>query len=142
MKNLFLLFPFLSVLLLARLDGRAEESKQRFCPLMVEDPAETDTFVEYKGVKVYLCCSSCKRQWNENPDYFAVVSAAQAPRLKAVARKDIEPLKQQFCPVYTDRRVHPKGPSLVHNGRTIYFCKQRALDRFKEDPGQFLKNLK
>lgn len=120
----------------------AAERPQKFCPLMVEDHAESDTFVEYKGVKVFMCCSSCKRQWAENPDYFAVVSQKQAPQLKAVASKKIKPLAQKFCPVYTDRRVHPKSPSLEYEGRTIYFCKQRALDRFKSSQERYAKNLK
>jgi len=132
---------FLTIVLICN-SGFASETKQKFCPLMVEDHAEMDTYVKYKGVKVYMCCSSCKRQWNENPDYFAVVSVKQAPQLKAVAKQDIKPLKQKFCPVYTDRRVHPKGPSLTHEGTKIYFCKERALERFKSSPERYLKNLK
>lgn len=142
MKKSHLIRSTLLTIILAANLSFATETKQKFCPLMVEDPAELDTYVEYKGVKVYLCCSSCKRQWKENPDYFAIVSIKQAPQLKAVARKDIKPLKQQFCPVYTDRRVHPEGPSLMHNGKKIYFSKERALERFKSSPERYLKNLK
>ena len=118
------------------------DGKQTLCPLMIEDEINPDTSVDYKGVKVFMCCSTCKRQWAENPDYFAVVSLKQAPQLKSVVDKKVKPLAQKFCPVYTDRRVHPKGPSVVHNGQKIYFCKKRALDRFKSNPDKYLKNLK
>ena len=139
--NRLLQSALLAVLLLGNASFAAEP-RQKYCPLMVEDAAEMDTYVEYKGVKVYLCCSSCKRQWNENPDYFAVVSVKQAPQLKAVANEEIKPLVQKFCPIYTDRRVHPKGPSLMHKGKKIYFSKVRALERFKTSPDRYLKNLK
>lgn len=139
------IIPLISALLLVHFAvqscGAADGNAQKLCPLMIEDSIETDTFVEYEGVKVYLCCSSCKRQWRENPDYFAVVSVAQAPQLKSVAKRDIQPLKQKFCPVYPDRRVHPKGPSIIYNGKRVYFCKQRALERFQSSPGRYLKNL-
>ncbi len=118
------------------------EPQQKFCPLMVEDPIDADEFVTYKGVKVYTCCGSCKVLWRQNPDYFAVVARAQAPQLAAVAPKDIKPLAQLFCPVYTDRRVHPKSLALVHNGRTIYFSRERARERFQENPDKFLQQLK
>jgi len=142
MENNRLLQTTLLALILVGNASFAAEPRQKYCPLMVEDAAEMDTFVKYKGVKVFLCCSSCKRQWNENPDYFAVVSVKQAPQLKPVASQEIKALDQEFCPVYTDRRVHPKGPSLVHNGKKIYFSKTRALERFQTSPDRYLKNLK
>lgn len=140
-----ILLPIATITFLIGLtaETNAEETatKQTLCPLMVEDEIDPDVFVEYKGVKVYMCCGTCEKQWKQNPDYFAVVSAPQAPALKAVASKKIKPLKQKFCPVYTDRRVHPKGPSLEYEGQTVYFSKKRALDRFKADPQRYLKGL-
>ncbi len=76
-----------------------EASKQTICPLMVEDEIDVEEFVTFKGVKVFMCCGSCKETWDKNPEYFAVVCQKQAPQLKAVASKKIKPLKQLFCPV-------------------------------------------
>ena len=115
--------------------------KQTLCPLMVEDEIDEEEFILYKGVKVFMCCGSCREMWAKNPDYFAVVCQEQAPQLKAVASTKIKPLKQKFCPVYTDTRVHPKSLSLEHKDRTIYFSKKRALARFKANPEKYLKNL-
>ena len=115
--------------------------KQKLCPLMVEDEIDVEEFVTYKGVKVFVCCGTCKKMWALNPAYFAVVSQKQAPQLAKVASKEIKPMKQLFCPVYTDTRVHPKNPFIEHNGKKIYFCKTRAVTRFKSNPAKYEKNL-
>ena len=118
-----------------------EASKQTRCPLMVDDEIDVEEFVTFKGVKVFMCCGSCKETWVKNPEYFAVVCQKQAPQLKAVASKKIKPLKQLFCPVYANHRVHPKSLSIEHDGKTIYFSKKRAVSRFKANPKKYLKNL-
>lgn len=115
--------------------------KQTLCPLMIEDEIDVEEFVTYKGVKVFVCCGTCKKMWVQNPDYYAVVSKKQAPQLAKVASKEIKPMKQLFCPVYADTRVHPKSPSIEHNGKKIYFCKTRAVTRFKSNPAKYEKNL-
>ena len=116
--------------------------KQTICPLMIEEEIDEEEFLIYKGVKVFTCCGTCKKMWKQNPDYYAVVSVKQAPQLAAVASKTIKPMKQQFCPVYSDTRVHPKSLSMEHKGQKIYFSKKRAMDRFKANPAKYEKNLK
>lgn len=128
-------------ILLACSASAKEASKQTRCPLMVDDEIDVEEFVTFKGVKVFMCCGSCKETWVKNPEYFAVVCQKQAPQLKAVASKKIKPLKQLFCPVYANHRVHPKSLSIEHNGKTIYFSKKRAVSRFKANPKKYLKNL-
>ena len=116
--------------------------KQKICPLMIEDEIDEEEFIIYKGVKVFTCCGTCKKMWTQNPEYFAVVCQKQAPQLKAVASTKIKPMKQLFCPVYSDTRVHPKSISMEHKGNKIYFSKKRAMDRFKANPAKYEKNLK
>ena len=115
--------------------------KQTLCPLMIEDEIDEEEFLIYKGVKVFTCCGTCKKMWKQNPDYFAVVGAKQAPQLAAVASKKIKPMKQLFCPVYNDTRVHPKSLSMEYKGKKVFFCKKRAMDRFNADPAKYEKNL-
>ena len=128
-------------ILLACSASAKEASKQTRCPLMVDDEIDVEEFVTFKGVKVFMCCGSCKETWAKNPEYFAVVCQKQAPQLKAVASKKIKPLKQLFCPVYANHRVHPKSLSIEYDGKTIYFSKKRAVSRFKANPKKYLKNL-
>jgi YHS domain-containing protein len=115
--------------------------KQTICPLMIEEEIDEEEFLIYKGVKVFTCCGVCKKMWKQNPDYFAVVSVKQAQQLAAVASKTIKPMKQLFCPVYNDTRVHPKSLSMEYKGKKIFFCKKRAMDRFKANPTKYEKNL-
>jgi YHS domain-containing protein len=116
--------------------------KQTLCPLMVDTEIDEEEFIIYRGVKVFMCCGSCKKIWRQNPDYFALVGTKQASQLKAVASKTIKPMRQLFCPVYTDTRVHPKSPSIEYKGNTIYLSKARAVTRFKANPAKYEKNLK
>ena len=142
MKKLISKVPVMAAIMVGFVVNTQAAPKQTVCPLMIEDEIDVEEFLVYKGVKVFMCCGSCKKMWTQNPDYFAVVGQKQAPQLAAVASKDIKPMKQQFCPVYTDTRVHPKSPSIEHNGKKIYFCKTRAVTRFKSNPEKYLKNLK
>jgi len=132
------------ILMLGINASAADLPKQKICPLMIEEEIDPEDFevVNYKGVKVLMCCSTCKKMWAQNPNYFAVVSVKEAPQLKAVASKEIKPMKQLFCPVYTDTRVHPKSPSMEYEGKKIYFCKDRAKSRFEGNPAKYAKNLK
>ena len=132
------------VLMLDITASAADLPKQKTCPLMIEEEIDLEDFetVTYKGVKVLTCCSTCKKMWAQNPDYFAVVSGKEAPQLAKVASKEIKPMKQLFCPVYTDTRVHPKSPSMEYEGKKIYFSKARALKRFEANPAKYAKNLK
>jgi len=109
---------------------------------MVDTEIDEEEFIIYRGVKVFMCCGSCKKIWRQNPDYFALVGTKQASQLKAVASKTIKPMRQLFCPVYTDTRVHPKSPSIGYKGNTIYLSKARAVTRFKANPEKYEKNLK
>ena len=59
-----------------------EQSKQTLCPLMVDDEIDLEEFVTFKGVKVFMCCGSCKETWAKNPEYFAVVCQKQAVRVR------------------------------------------------------------
>jgi YHS domain-containing protein len=136
------ILPELSLEELLAFSALAREApKQTRCPLMVDDEIDMEEFVVFKGVKVYMCCGSCKETWAKNPEYFAVVCQKQAPQLKAVASKEIKPLRQLFCPVYANMRVHPKSLFIEHEGRTIYFSKKRAVSRFQANPKKYLKNL-
>ena len=140
MKTIQHLVLFASFLFACSVQAK-EASKQKRCPLMVDDEIDVEEFVTFKGVKVFMCCGSCKETWDKNPEYFAVVCQEQAPQLKAVASKEIKPLKQLFCPVYADVRVHPKSLSIEHDGRTISFSKIRAVSRFQANPKKCRKTL-
>ncbi|MBL68537.1 MAG: hypothetical protein CMO74_09630 [Verrucomicrobiales bacterium] len=141
LKNVFTKMLMVAAFVLGVAVSVQAAPNQKICPLMIEDEIDEEEFVVYKGVKVFTCCGTCKKLWAQNPDYYAVVSVKQAPQLAAVASKTIKPMKQLFCPVYTDTRVHPKSPSMEVGGKKVYFSKTRAVSRFKANPEKYSKNL-
>jgi YHS domain-containing protein len=46
-----------------------EAVEQTTCPVM-GGAINKDIFVEYKGKKVYFCCTDCKAQFEKNPEKY------------------------------------------------------------------------
>jgi YHS domain-containing protein len=42
---------------------------QTTCPVMGE-PINKEQYVDYKGRRVYFCCSACKEKFNANPEEY------------------------------------------------------------------------
>jgi YHS domain-containing protein len=49
----------------------AAAAEQTMCPVM-EAPIDKSIFVEYKGKKVYFCCSKCKADFEKDPEKYIV----------------------------------------------------------------------
>jgi YHS domain-containing protein len=52
--------------------------EQTTCPVMDGNKINPDVFVEYKGIKVYFCCSSCKAKFEADPEKYT----ANLPQFK------------------------------------------------------------
>ena len=109
---------------------------QQFCPIMTTDeidPKKSAT-VEYKGVKIYLCCDTCVAKYKRDPA--AYLDPKFVPALAGVElpKRDIE---QQFCPVLKDRKVSSKDPSAMYKGVKVYFYNDLAKQRFEKDPERY-----
>ena len=48
----------------------AAAGEQTICPVMAGNPIDKNVFVEYKGKKVYFCCTQCKAQFEKNPEKY------------------------------------------------------------------------
>jgi YHS domain-containing protein len=44
--------------------------EQTTCPVMEGNKIDKNIFVEYKGKKVYFCCTSCKAEFNKDPEKY------------------------------------------------------------------------
>jgi YHS domain-containing protein len=51
--------------------------EQTTCPIM-DAPIKKNIFVEYKGKKVYFCCSGCEDKFNADPEKYL----ARLPQFK------------------------------------------------------------
>jgi len=123
------------ITLLVLLTVSLNAEKQKLCPIYVEDDIDTEEFVNYKGVKVYMCCGTCVRAWEKNPDYYAKVSQVMktVPSLMDIDLSKVKLLKQRFCIARPDRVVHPDSPNVTYKGKKIYFFKSSDIRR-KWDP--------
>ena len=50
-------------------DGVLLESVQKKCPVMGDD-IDKNVFTDYKGRRVYFCCTSCKAKFKEDPEKY------------------------------------------------------------------------
>ncbi|MEO0445201.1 MAG: hypothetical protein AAF191_03895 [Verrucomicrobiota bacterium] len=133
MKIAYSLIAFLS------LSSFLVAEDQTICPIMVEtevDPLDEE-FVDYDGVRVWMCCGSCVKAWDVNPNYFLKVAMELellpqlADQKEALAEElaEIELLAQRFCPLRTECVIGPESPSIEYQGKKIYFFKERDIER-------------
>lgn len=75
---------------------------QTICPVM-GDPIDKKFFVDYKGYRIYFCCSSCPEEFKKNPEKYmkklreSGVTLEKAPKTGAkkedAARHEHHPAK-------------------------------------------------
>jgi YHS domain-containing protein len=118
------------------LSGAEDPKVQKFCPVMTTDEIDPDASptVEYKGVKIFLCCDQCVTKFKRDPA--AYLDPKIVPGLAGVKlpKRDIE---QMYCPVLKDRKVSSKDPSITYKGVKVYFYSDLARQRFEKDPERY-----
>ena len=123
-------------LLSSALLGADEPTAQRFCPVMTSDEIDPDASptVEYKGVKIFLCCDQCVNKFKRDPA--AYLDPKIVPALAAIKLPKRE-IEQMYCPVLKDRKVSTKDPSTTYKGVKVYFYSDLARQRFEKDPERY-----
>ncbi|MEM6257104.1 MAG: hypothetical protein AAGI37_02165 [Planctomycetota bacterium] len=138
---------FLTALCCMTLSLSAMADDQKLCPVMPELEVDIEESVKYKDIEIFMCCASCVRAWELNPDYYAVAAMSVEsekpllPQLDGVELPEIELLKQRYCPINrTPAIVCPESPTVEYKGKTIYFFKASNIRRWNRDPeGSFKK---
>jgi Cu(I)/Ag(I) efflux system membrane fusion protein len=122
----------------ATADAR-EEISQKLCPVMGL-PINPESFIEYKGVKVYFCCDGCDDEFLEHPEqYVSKLPPETQKRIHQAEQSDGgEPL-QTLCPVMG----HPIDPQcfIEYKGVKVYFCCDGCDDEFVKHPEQYIPKL-
>jgi YHS domain-containing protein len=127
---------------LVRLDGPPPTIKpaipgtQKFCPVMTEDEIDpkASSVVDYKGVKIYLCCDQCVGKFRRDPAAYLDPKIIPGLAGLELPKRDIE---QAFCPVLKDRKISSRDPSTTYKGVKIYFYNDIARQRFEKDPERY-----
>ena len=137
MLRVCLVALFLASASLAPAQPRKEAPKvQQFCPVMTSDeidPKKSAT-VEYKGVKIYLCCDTCVAKYKRDPAAYLDPKIIPGLAGKELPKRDIA---QVYCPVLKDRKVSSKDPSTTYKGVKVYFYNDIARQRFEKDPERY-----
>ena len=116
---------------------KADDPKaQKFCPVMTKDEIDPNAskWVEYKGVKIYLCCDTCVAKYKRDPAAYLDPKIVPGLAGLVLPKRDIE---QVYCPVTKDRKVSSKDPSTMYKGVKVYFYNDIAKQRFEKDPERF-----
>jgi len=109
--------------------------EQVFCPIMTTVPINANARdVEYKGVTIKICCSTCIKKWNAEPE--AYLDVALLPQLKGMALPK-RAIEQVRCPVYTDRVVSSKDLTVDYKGVKVYLFNETAKTKFLAEPEKY-----
>jgi len=115
---------------------KQEKKVQKFCPVMTTDEIDLklSKSVEWKGLKIYLCCDTCVSKFKSDPA--AYLDPKFLPQIEGMElpKRDIE---QQFCPVLRERKISSKDPSTTYKGVKVYFYNDLARQRFEKDPERY-----
>lgn len=114
----------------------------KLCPIMVEDEADPEKTVEFKGVKIALCCGKCEKAFkDEKAAAYYVAAATKLGLLPQCKGKEaelgldkIKLLPQTYCAINHKTLITPESPSIEYKGQKIYFFNEKAIERWNKDP--------
>lgn len=109
----------------------ASSAVEPLCPVMGE-PIDPQSYVYYRGKRVYFCCERCKGTFESDPDQYADSVRKQwdaLPTLRVQVRcPGGEPLE--------NRRVFVEEPEC-----RVYFCSERCKERWERGDDKLIVDL-
>src|SRR3954447_9487116 len=69
-----------------RADSTMPPDANKMCPVMTDQPARADRFVDYQGKRIYFCCEKCVARFQKEPSKFL---EAKDPVAAATSPKDV-----------------------------------------------------
>ncbi|AWM42336.1 hypothetical protein C1280_21660 [Gemmata obscuriglobus] len=117
-----------------RTDDPKPAGKQVFCPVMTKDEITDPVYVDWKGVKIGLCCDTCVSKFKAEPEAYLLPDLLPQLKGKELPKRKIE---QIHCPVNRDKVVSSKDPSVEYKGVKVYFWNATAKKKFEADPAKY-----
>ncbi len=125
----------------------AELKPQTTCPIM-GGAIDKELYVDYKGKRIYVCCSGCIDAVKKDPEgaikklasmgeSVEVLAAVVEP---APAEKTVKLKPQSHCPVMTGNAINRKS-FVDYKGKRIYVCCGGCVASVKADPEKYLAVL-
>lgn len=110
---------------------------QTLCPIMTKKKVDSESaVVEYKGVKIRMCCDTCVERFERYPE--AYLDEKYIPQLNGMEIPERK-ISQRFCPVYPDRVITEKDLYVMHKGHKVYLFNKAALKKWQKNPAKYAK---
>lgn len=113
--------------------GESGTVAQKSCPVGGTKIAK-DSYVDYEGKRVYLCCDGCAAAFKKDPGKYLKKLADMGEEVETIAA-----VPQKTCPVMGG--AINKEIFVDHEGRRIYLCCEGCREPFVSDPAMYLKKL-
>jgi Cu+-exporting ATPase len=114
----------------------AATAKDPVCGMSV-DPGKAEFRHDYKGQTYYFCCVGCLEKFKAAPEKY--LGSQQGSRLVMLGATAPPAAKQKDPVCGMDVDPATAKHRLEHAGKTYYFCCSGCLEKFRSDPGKYLK---
>lgn len=104
---------------------------QSTCPISGDPLDDKETFVDYEGQRVYLCCKKCVKKFSAFPDKW-IASMATAGQMPENV--------QSKCPV-SGEELDEDAISLTFSNKSIKVCCKKCAKKVKADPAGYFDKL-
>jgi len=106
-------------------------TEQTTCPISNEELEDKDTFLDYAGQRIYVCCNKCKKKAAKNPEVVAMGLYANGFQLENV---------QSIDPVTGEKLESKTHFHKLYNMR-IYVNDEKDVAKVAADPAKYLDAL-
>ncbi len=108
----------------------AELRNQTHCPVM-GGKIDSTAYTDIQGQRVYHCCPMCTDKLKADPDKYFKKAAEESIVFENI---------QTVCPV-SGEELEKKESYADFEGRRVYFCCEKCIVTFAEDPRKYLSKL-
>jgi hypothetical protein len=109
--------------------------KQEVCPVFPDRKIYLSSRTErFRGIKVYFSSDLAARRFLREPAPYLDIDIL--PQLQGLTLPK-SPIKQVWCPVYRDRKVSHRDPSVYYHGIRIYLFDEAAVLKWNHDPQRY-----
>lgn len=115
----------------AKLVMPTEFGAQTTCPISGEELEDRETYLEYEGHRIYVCCKKCKRKAKAKPEQVAMEMFVQGILLENLQTMD---------PVSGEELETKEHFHQIYNKR-IYVNDAKDLEKVSADPARYLDIL-
>ncbi|MHC4380784.1 MAG: hypothetical protein ACYSU1_06820 [Planctomycetota bacterium] len=101
---------------------------QTTCPISGEELEDKDTYVDYEGHRIYVCCKKCKKKTTADPERVAFAMYADGIALENI---------QTTCAV-SGEELEDRDTFVKLYNKTIFTCCKKCKKKVAANPAEYL----